>query len=190
MAHSDDVNDFALRCPTPENNAGQLSHLGPDDDADGLTNCREGEFGTDPNVVDTDLDGCADSEEITDDQYTGGLRDPTNYWDFYDVPDRDTGLRDKVVNIGNDILGTASRFGNNDDPDMDGNLEPINRNTDPLSNLGPPPPSPPVYHPAWDRSPRGPGGFTDPGPPDGTINVGDDILGVASQFGHSCLAAP
>ncbi len=185
-AHSDDVNDFALRCPTPEDNAGQVSHLGPDDDADGLTNCREGELGTDPNVVDTDLDGCADGEEINNLPGLGGDRDPTDYWDFYDVPDRDTGLRDKVVNIPGDILGVASRFGNNDN----GGTATINRDTDPLSNLGPPPPSPPVYHPAWDRSPRGPGGITDPGPPDGTVNIPDDILGVAPQFGHSCLAAP
>ncbi len=45
--------------------------------------------------------------------------------------------------------------------------------------------------PALDRSPAPPA--TQPwrqGPPDGTIDVANDILGIASQFGHSCAGAP
>ena len=42
------------------------------------------------------------------------------------------------------------------------------------------------YHPAYDRSALiGPNAW-DKGPPDGAINILDDILGVAVQFGHSC----
>ncbi|MCH7697971.1 MAG: S8 family serine peptidase [Chloroflexi bacterium] len=45
--------------------------------------------------------------------------------------------------------------------------------------------------PVLDRSAAPPG--VQPwlqGPPDGTIDVANDILGIASQFGHSCVGAP
>jgi hypothetical protein len=45
--------------------------------------------------------------------------------------------------------------------------------------------------PVLDRSPAPPG--VHPwmqGPPDGTIDVANDILGIAAQFGHSCVGAP
>jgi subtilisin family serine protease len=45
--------------------------------------------------------------------------------------------------------------------------------------------------PGLDRSPAPPG--AQPwlqGPPDGTIDISNDILGVASQFGHTCAGAP
>ncbi len=57
----------------------------PDSDSDGLTDCEEADLGTNPNAVDTDGDGCADSEELGTVNYAGGLRDPLNPWDFYDV---------------------------------------------------------------------------------------------------------
>ena len=49
------------------------------------------------------------------------------------------------------------------------------------------PESGPAYDPALDRSPAAAG--TAPwqqGPPDGTIDLMTDILGVVSQFGHRC----
>ncbi len=136
-------------------------------------------------TLDSDRDGCKDDAEINNLPLLGGDRDPTSYWDLYDVPDRDTGLRDQVINIPTDILGVASRFGNNDN---DG-AAPINRNTNPLSNLGPPPPSPGDYHPAWDRKRLAGPGTTNLVAPDGTVNLPDDILGAALQFGHNCREA-
>ena len=42
------------------------------------------------------------------------------------------------------------------------------------------------YHTGFDRGPSiGPNPW-DKGPPDGFIVIGDDILSVAAQFGHSC----
>lgn len=53
------------------------------------------------------------------------------------------------------------------------------------------PSSGPRYRPELDRS-SGPAGGDpwDKGPPDGDINVVDDILGVALQFGHTCSGSP
>ncbi|MCH8008084.1 MAG: S8 family serine peptidase [Chloroflexi bacterium] len=45
--------------------------------------------------------------------------------------------------------------------------------------------------PLLDRSPAPPAGQPwQQGPPDGTIDVANDILGIASQFGHRCVGAP
>ena len=79
-----------------------------------------------------------------------------------------------------DILRVAQRFGANDA----GGSAPINRNSDPLAG---PPPAAPAYHPAFDRGVQVGPNVWDLAPPDGTINVVNDILGVARQFGHSCL---
>jgi hypothetical protein len=89
-------------------------------------------------------------------------------------------VRDRAVNVPGDILGVASRFGANDS----GGTAPINRTTSALSG---PPPSAPAYHPAFDRGLQIGPNVWDLAPPDGAINVPNDILGVARQFGHSCL---
>ena len=123
-------------------------------------------------VVDTDGDGCSDSEELLTSEMFGGRRNPTNRWDFFDVNG------DKVVNIPNDILAVASAFGPGDpgSPVYNENYSPArDRSPGPAPNK----PNDPDHTEPWDL-----------GPPDGTVNVPTDILGVARQFGHTCAAAP
>lgn len=135
--------------------------------------------GLDGTAADADRDGCADKRELGLNETIGGRRDPTSPWDFYDTPDA-SNVRDRAINIVGDILRVAQRFGANDA----GGTASINRNTDPLSG---PPPAAPAYHPAFDRGRQiGPDPW-DRAPPDGAINIIDDILGVVRQFGHSCI---
>ena len=158
-ARSDDANDFALRCPTPENNAGQIGVLGADDDADGLTNCREGELGKNPADEDTDGDGCRDGAEEGDDETKGGLRDSLNPNDFYDVLGGGGGPPDQIIDLPNDILGVILHF----------------------SPQGQPP-----YDVVFDRGPStGPDPWNMTAP-DGVIDLPNDILGVILQFNHNC----
>jgi hypothetical protein len=57
-----------------------------DPDADDYVNITEYQVGTNPCDLDTDNDGCADSEEDPSrSPMIGGQRDPTNGYDFYDV---------------------------------------------------------------------------------------------------------
>ena len=109
-AQSDIANDFALRCPTPENNAGDIAFLGDDTDGDGLSNCREGEIGTDPSDTDTDGDGCTDGAELGLDEKFGGLRDPLDPNDYYDVLGGGGGPPDQIIDLPNDILGVIRQF--------------------------------------------------------------------------------
>lgn len=155
-----DAEGFALRCATPENNAGQRILLGPDDDGDGLPNCHEEELGSDPTVVDSDQDGCSDGAEVGDDVTVGGGRDPTNFWDFYD-PNLDGSV--SVL----DFFALLQRFAAVGDP-----------NIDPLSA----PPDPPEYHPRFDRS-----AVEEKlsGPADGAIALPDFLL-LLAQFGNVC----
>lgn len=64
LASIPDADAFALRCPSPENNAGVVVLMGVDDDDDDLPNCHEGEVGTNPNDPDSDDDGFTDGEEV------------------------------------------------------------------------------------------------------------------------------
>jgi uncharacterized repeat protein (TIGR01451 family) len=154
----------------------------PDADGDTLPDVDEAIYGTNPNDPDSDDDGCADGEEVGPSAALGGARNPTDFWDFYDTPNS-VNVRDRVVTATGDILQVARRFGANDA----GGTAVINRTSDPLA--GPPPPIP-GYHPAFDRGPLvGPNPW-DMGPPDGAITVVVDVLGVARQFGHSCLNPP
>jgi hypothetical protein len=55
-----------------------------DSDGDGLSNLDELKlYGTDPQVADTDGDGCKDGREIGSDESKGGMRDPLNPWDYF-----------------------------------------------------------------------------------------------------------
>lgn len=77
-----------------------------DADSDLLSICVEIAIGTDPLDPDTDGDGCADSEEIGPDPAFGGLRNPLDFWDFYDV------TNDQSVALDlSDTLLILGRFG-------------------------------------------------------------------------------
>jgi outer membrane biosynthesis protein TonB len=120
---------------------------------------------------DTDLDGCADTEENGPNQAFGGRRDYMNFWDFFDTPGVGND-RDKMVNTP-DLVRLVARFASFGDASVD-----------PLS----PPPDPPAYHPAFDRTPLGPD-IWDLGPPDGAIGI-QDIALMVFQFGHTCSDLP
>jgi hypothetical protein len=121
---------------------------------------------------DTDGDGCTNVEEYGQNEGLGGLRNPLDFWDFFDTPDA-SNVRDKVVVL-TDIFAVAQRFGATGTPG------------DPLA--GPIPPAP-AYHSAFDRGAViGANNWTR-GPADGFI-VLEDIFAVAQQFGHNCSAAP
>lgn len=148
-----------------------------DPDGDGQTILQELAAGTDPLVSaiqDTDFDGCSDQEELGPNQSLGGLRDFTNFWDFFDTH-TENGLNAGtrlagLVDIG-DILNIVLRFGQSGDP-----------NIDPLSDA-----TAMSYHTRYDRG--GPMAGQNPwnrNPPDGLIEIGD-ILAAVQQFGHSCL---
>ena len=129
---------------------------------------------------DIDRDGCTDVMENGPDEHLGGRRDTLYFWDFYDVWTRPSGdpagwERNKAVNIV-DVLMVTRRFGPGTVLTKDAALAAAL--TPPIDETG--------YHPAYDRGPMiGPNAW-DAGPPDGTINITDDILGVAGQFGHIC----
>ena len=160
-ARSDDANDFALRCPTPENNAGEIGVLGADGDGDGLTDCIEVELGKDPADEDTDGDGCRDGAEEGTDETLGGRRDSLDPNDYYDVYGGGQSLAlDGVIDLPNDILGVIQHFAPlGTEPEYDVRF-------DRGITIG-------VNH--WQRA-----------GPDGVIDLPNDILGVIQQFAHNC----
>ena len=170
-AQSDDANAFALRCATPENNAGEVGLIGADDDGDGVPNCHEADIGTDPDVADTDRDGCDDGDELGTIKNAG--LDPTNIWDVFDT-DTENGLGAGTAFAGSvtigDVFAVAGHFGDSGSTSID-----------PLSDA-----SGPDYHTRFDRTnvenlPHPP----TTGPPDGSVAIGDVFL-VAGQFGLNC----
>ncbi len=54
--------------------------------------------------TDSDGDGCTDLREAGLDELSGGQRDASNPWDFYDVND------DQIIDLPNDILGVIQHF--------------------------------------------------------------------------------
>jgi hypothetical protein len=102
-----------------------------DCDSDGATDDDEEVLGIGPWVNDTDGDGCADGEELGPNKKLGGLRDPLNSYDFYDITNINLvlGAKDKAVS-GFDLnlllaWGGAKHLGgpnpNGKDYDVDGN---------------------------------------------------------------------
>ena len=124
---------------------------------------------------DSDGDGCTDAAEqqtSPGSEQFGGRRNYLSYWDLYDTPDA-YGYRDDSIDLFGDILGVAFRFGASGNP-----------NDDPL---GLPVPPAPAYHAGFDRTGSLVGAdLWDAGPPDGGIDLFNDILGAAFQFGHAC----
>jgi len=84
---------------------GQGDACDNDLDGDGIPNFDEETFNTEERTPDTDGDGCSDgAEALGSEPEFGGLRDPLNYWDFYDV-DANTN-----IDLG-DTLAILARFG-------------------------------------------------------------------------------
>jgi hypothetical protein len=133
-------------------------------------------------TVDTDLDGCVNAREQSSLPAVGGERDYYHFWDYFDVWTHPSGqptvwVKDKTINIPGDILGVARRYGPGPAPPpkpaaVTAALTP------PTSDFG--------YHIAYDRGSVAGSDNWDRAPPDGTINIVDDILGVGRQFGHNC----
>ena len=125
----------------------------PDGDTDGDTI---------PNSVDEDddNDSCTDVQENGLDETLGGLRNPHNPHDFYDVLGPGAALpKDKVIDLPNDILGVIQHF----------------------SPAGAPP-----YDVQFDRGPSSGPNPWNMTAPDGVIDLPNDILGVIQQFDHDC----
>ena len=138
----------------------------------------------DPSPVDSDRDGCTNDRELQSKANAGqgGGRSPSRFWDFFDVWTHPLGQptlweRDRVVNVVGDIIGTASRFGpGTPQSEEDAFAAAL---TPPVSDSG--------YHAGFDRGPViGPNNWNR-APADGAINIPDDIIGVAVQFGVNCL---
>jgi subtilisin family serine protease len=66
---------------------------------------------------DFDGDGCSDIEELGPELRLGGMRNPLNPYDFYDVNG------DRAVNMLDDVLAVASAFGLAKDPNYDAALD-------------------------------------------------------------------
>ena len=112
--------------------------------------------------------------------YLGGQRNYAYFWDFYDVWTHPPGdpmgwERNKVLNIF-DINAVGARFGPG----------PLLSKAQALAQALVAPTDAGSYHPAYDRGPIIGANMWDRGPPDGSINIVDDILGIAQQFGHDC----
>jgi hypothetical protein len=135
---------------------------------------------------DFDGDSCSDAAEISTNAQYGGQRDPQDPWDFYDVWTRPFGNptgweRDRTIDLFGDILGIAMRFG----AERPGGAPTAE---EALTEALTPPASGDEtgYNAAFDRGPQiGPEPWN-ADKPDGTINLFDDVIGAAYQFGHTC----
>jgi hypothetical protein len=176
-----------LQGPARRIGAGYLYGIHCPNDNDGLTRNQERALGTKRCVNDTDRDGCADGEEAAPKSAAqqGGGRSPLSFWDFYDVWEEmspNVWQRNKTVNVLGDIIGVAGRFGALHSMPYPKAQALADALTPPTSVTG--------YHASFDRGTQNGPNPWNANPPNGAINVFDDILGVASQFGHNCTAAP
>jgi hypothetical protein len=171
-----------------QQSCGPLS-AGADWDSDLLTDDAEFNIGTDPCVVDTDKDGCADSEEVGAIPSLGGTRNPLFYWDFYDVPYpaiytvcsspgvcNPVPTKDRVAGgITTDVQALLKYAGFKNgvhwqyNVDLDANTVMDGVEYDRTNNNPPP----------WS------------GPPDGTAGgITTDVTAMLKQAGHKCVAPP
>lgn len=147
----------------------------------------DGDTITDVLDPDDDNDGCRDTAELpitNGSQVVGGLRSARDFWDFYDVWTHPTSnptgwVRNGTVDLFSDIFGVAKRYGTHGTVPATEQQRVAAALTPPPDNTG--------YHMDYDRSAPAPGAdLWDMGPPNGTIDLFTDILGVALQFGHHC----
>jgi len=144
---------------------------------------------------DSDGDGCADIEEVGDDPFLGGDRNPSDPWDFYDVtvpamPDpTPNGARDKAVAM-DDVLAVLFYVGTyNGDGGLPGpngvaydSDKGVDTDGDTVADI--PPDGVPDGLP-YDRTASWP--FS--GAPDGAIAL-DDVLAALGQASHGCVDPP
>ena len=125
---------------------------------------------------DIDGDGCSDAQENGPNEALGGLRDPNNFWDFFDVPVG--GLpRNQAVDAF-DIGAAVLRFG--------AFVQPPPTQSEALAQALTLPADTTSYHAAYDRGGPIPGqNLWNLLPPNGSID-GFDIGFVVVQFGHTC----
>jgi uncharacterized repeat protein (TIGR01451 family) len=141
---------------------------------------------------DADGDGCTNSAELGSDLAQGGSRNPSDPYDFYDVPvpaladPQPNGPRNKVADIGDVLAVLLYAFADDNGPPNAAGVD-----YDSLKDgdwAGPT-----TTHPdgavdsydevglRYDRTPASPIS----GPPNGTIDI-SDVLAALEQFGHDC----
>ena len=131
---------------------------------------------------DADGDGCANGGEAGPNAELGGQRDVLNPWDFFDVWTPVLGNpgweRNHSIDLLGDIFGVALRFGTSrGSPPSEAEA---------VAEAAVPPADSSSYHAAFDRGVQvGPNAW-DAGPPDGSIDLFNDIFRIAVQFGHDC----
>ncbi len=128
---------------------------------------------------DDDNDGCTDVQETGLVLGLGGLRDPHNFWDFFDVwTGAPSWVRNKAI-AAPDFFGVLGRFGTTRPGGAP--TKAVGR-TEALT----PPTSSTTYHTAFDRGPAPAGAnpwlLTQA---DGSIAAAD-FFRVLAQFGHTC----
>lgn len=110
---------------------------------------------------DTDADGCNDESELGGDATLGGVRDPSDPWDFYDVASLGgVPIPDGIIDLPNDILGVIQHYA--------------------------PQGTEPRYDVHYDRGPSAGPNAWNMTAPDGVIDLPNDILGAILQHGHTC----
>jgi len=123
------------------------------------------EEGIDPALIDSDFDGCSDAEEFGSNPSLGGLRNPDDPWDVYDI----AGFYGSEQSGPDGVIDA-----------LDVQLVAFRWNTQAGDA---------IYDSGSDRSVELVDGPYDLGPPDGQITI-SDLQAVMSQFGLTCLGAP
>ncbi len=113
-----------------------------------------------PRGPDDDGDGCTNDQELGSDPHRGGLRDPANPWDFYDIAGANDGPPDRIIDLANDIFTVGQHYA--------------------------PTGTEPGYDVQFDRGPSAGPNVWNMTAPDGVIDLSNDILGVIQQYFHSC----
>lgn len=112
---------------------------------------------------DSDGDGCSDAEESGANQSLGGRRDYLRPWDVFDPNG------DQMIDLFNDVFAVAGGFGTHPGNAM--YSVDIDRSGPPTAAQEPDP----NRREVWDL-----------GPPSGTVDLFNDVFGVAFQFGMDC----